>query len=392
MRYAWPMNETTTYLDNNATTRIDPRVVDAMLPFFTTHWGNASSAHRVGRGVTAAVAQARRTVADCLEATPGEVVFTASGTEADNLAIRGVVAANRGGHVVTTAVEHPAVLETCRELAQRGDCELTVLPVNADGGLDLDELQASLRPGRTCLVSVMWSNNETGVVFPLAEIADRVHAAEALLHVDGVQAMGKLPLSPTVQHIDLLAFSAHKFHGPKGVGGLLVRRGTKIAPATTGGGQERGRRSGTENPAGIVGLALALHLAVQEQPNHDRAIAALRDRLQAGLANVGGLQVTAPDAPRVSNTLHLTLPVEAEPVLVGLDQEGICCSAGSACSTGALEPSHVLSAMGIDASRAHGALRFSLSRETTAAEIDHVLEVLPRVVARVVAVSGVGRG
>lgn len=386
------------YLDNNATTRMDPRVLDAMLPFLREEWGNPSSPHRVGRSVTRAVARARRAVADAVGADPSEIVFTGSGTESDNLAIRGTVeaAAARGERprVVTTAVEHPAVLETCRDLERRGRCALTVVPVDGDGGVRLDRLDAALRDAETTLVSIMWVNNETGVVFPLEEIAGRVQEAGARLHVDAVQAVGKLPVDLRSLPADLLTFSGHKIHGPKGVGVLVVREGVELAPAVTGGGQERGRRSGTEDPAAIVGLAAAVERAEEVRPRAVARMQALRDRLENGLLErVPDLEVSGRAAVRVANTLHVTVPdTEAEPVLLLLDRAGIACSAGSACSTGALEPSHVLVAMGIEPSRLHGGLRLSLSRETTGEEIDRVLEVLPSILARVARIAPPARG
>lgn len=372
----------TAYFDNNATTRPDPRVVEAMLPFLTEHWGNAGSSHHVGRPARKAVNEARRLVADLLGVGPADVVFTAGATEADNLALRGVMGAEPGGHLVTTAVEHSAVLDTARELQRSGICELSVVGVDAEGRLDLDELREVIEPGHTRLVSVMAANNETGVIFPLEEIAAIAHAAGALLHVDAVQAVGKSPMDLAAVGADLVALSAHKFHGPKGVGLLTVSADARLRAQVTGGGQEKNRRSGTENAPGIVGLARALELAVEEGPERVRHCATLRTRLEAGLvAAIPELRVTGAGAPRIANTTHLTLPgVEAEPLLVHLDREGIACSAGSACSTGALEPSHVLVAMGMASDRLHGALRFSLSHETNAAEVDRVLAVLPAAV------------
>jgi cysteine desulfurase len=379
----------TIYLDNNATTRLDPQVLDAMLPFLREHFGNASSRHHVGAAAAAAVSAARRAVAQVLGAQPGEVVFTSGGTEADNLAIRGAVrAAPRPRHVVTTAVEHPAVLETCEDLAHQGDCELTVLGVDAQGGLDLEALQAALRPGRTCLVSAMWANNETGVLFPIGEIGARARAAGALFHVDAVQAAGKLPIDFASLPVDLLSVAAHKLHGPKGSGALLVRRGVTLAPMVTGGGQEQGRRSGTLHPAAAVGLARALELAVAVLPQASRRMAELRDLLQQQLAQrVPGLQVTGEGAQRLPTTLHVTLEVEAEALLLLLDREGVAASAGSACSSGAHLPSPVLTAMGVAPSRAHGGVRFSLSRETTRDEIERVVRVMPPLVERLAALA-----
>lgn len=374
-----------TYLDNNATTRLDPLVLEAMMPLLTEHWGNPGSAHAAGRPVARAVFDARRRIADRFGLQPAEVVFTASATEADNLALRGVIEAAEGPrHLITTAVEHPAVLDAAEALRARGLCELTLLEVDRSGQLDLDGLRAALRPGQTRLVSIMGANNETGVLFPIPEIAAIVHAAGALLHVDAVQLIGKVDAGWTRWPVDLFSLSAHKFHGPKGIGLLTVPRRVQLSPLVVGGGQERGLRSGTENPAGIVGIARALELALDHSAEAVGRMAALRDRLEEGLLRrVPGLQITGAGAPRNANTSHLTVPgIEAEPVLVQLDRQSIAVSAGSACSSGALHASHVLAAMGIEAERIHGVLRISLSRESTDAEIDQVLEVLPPVLER----------
>lgn len=374
------------YLDNNATTRLDPEVLDAMMPMLTEHWGNPGSAHSGGRPVAKAVHAARRAVADRFGLDPAEIVFLASATEADNLALRGVITATDGPrHLITTAVEHPAVLDVARALESEGLCALTILGVDRDGRLDLAELRAALRPGETKLVSVMGANNETGVLFPIPEIADIVHEAGALLHVDAVQLIGKVPEAWTRWPVDLFSLSAHKFHGPKGSGLMTAPKHVKLHPMVVGGGQERGLRSGTENPAGIVGISKALELALDHSSAAVPRMEAMRDRLAEGLrARIDGLEVTGAGADRNANTLHVTMPgIEAEPVLVNLDREGIAVSAGSACSSGALKASHVLAAMDLPRDRIHGVLRISLSRETTDAEIDRVLEVLPPIVERV---------
>jgi cysteine desulfurase len=374
------------YLDNNATTRLDPEVLDAMMPLLTEHFGNPGSSHAGGRPVAKAVHAARRAVADRFGLAPNEVVFLASATEADNLALRGVITACDGPrHLITTAVEHPAVLDAAHALQSEGLCELTVLGVDRDGRLSLDELRDALRPGETKLVSVMGANNETGVLFPIPEIASIVHAAGALLHVDAVQLIGKVLADWTRWPADLFSLSAHKFHGPKGSGLMTAPKHVKLNPMVVGGGQERGLRSGTENPAGIVGISKALELALDHSDEAVPRMKAMRDRLAAGLgAQVDGLEVTGAGAQRNANTLHVTIPgVEAEPILVNLDREGIAVSAGSACSSGALKASHVLEAMDLSKDRIHGVLRISLSRETTDVEIDRVLEVLPPIVERV---------
>ncbi|RKZ09815.1 cysteine desulfurase NifS [bacterium] len=374
------------YLDNNATTRLDPLVLEAMMPLLTEHWGNPGSSHSAGRPVAKAVHAARRSVASRFGLEPGEIIFAASATEADNLALRGIIsAAPEPRHLITTAVEHPAVLDCARALQSEGLCSLTVLAVDGRGRLDLDELRAAMRPGQTRLVSVMGANNETGVLFPIPEIAEIVHEAGALLHVDAVQLIGKVDAAWTRWPVDLFSLSAHKFHGPKGVGLLTAPRRVPMQPVLVGGGQERGLRSGTENPAGIVGIAQALELALDASGEAVERMRGLRDRLEASLVErVEGLVVTGVDAARNANTSHLTIAgIEAEPVLVQLDREGIAVSAGSACSSGALEASHVLKAMGIAGDRIHGVLRISLSRESTGAEIERVVGLLPGVVERV---------
>lgn len=373
------------YLDNNATTPLDPEVLEAMLPLLTEHWGNPGSVHSGGRPVARAVHTARKSIADRFGLEPTEIVFTASATESNNLALRGVIAASGGRrHLVTTAVEHPAILDVARAMASEGECELTVLGVDHDGKLDLEALDRALRPGETALVSVMGANNETGVLFPIPEIAGLAHDAGALLHVDAVQLIGKVDASWTRWPADLFSLSAHKFHGPKGAGLLTVPRRVELKPLLLGGGQERGLRSGTENPAGIVGIAKALELALDYSAEAVPRMRALRDRLGEALAGrIPGLEITGRAAERNANTLHVTIPgIEAEPVLVRLDREGIAVSAGSACSSGALKASHVLEAMGLDVERMHGVLRFSLSRETTDADVDRVIEVLPGIVER----------
>ena len=381
----------TVYLDNNATTRLDEDALAAMLPLLSEQWGNAGSGHHVGRPVARAVNAARRSVADRYRVRPADVVFCAGATEADNLALRGSLAARSGRrHLVTTAVEHPAVLDCARALEAEGACELSIVGVDAAGRLDLDALEAALRPDDTALVSVMGANNETGVLFPIEEVAARAHAAGAWLHVDAVQLVGKTTVDPIAAGADLVALSAHKFHGPKGVGVLILGDGVEPAPILHGGGQEKGRRPGTLNAPGIVGLARALERVDEEDATALPRMRALRERLEGGLrAAVSDLRITGAAAERVANTTHLTVPgVEAEALLVQLDREGIACSAGSACSTGALEPSPVLVAMGVAPDRLHGALRLSLSRETTEADVDRVLEVLPAAVARLRALTG----
>lgn len=368
------------YLDNNATTQVDPLALEAMLPYLRGEFGNAGSAHAAGRLAEGAVVAARERVSALLGCAPAELVFTSGGTEAINHAFRGVLEAfPQRRHFVTTAVEHSAVLAVGDWLRRQG-AEVTLLGVDGEGRLDLAGLEASLRPD-TALLSVMAANNETGVRFPLEEIARIARERKVLLHVDGTQALGKVPLDLAGLGADLFSFSGHKFHAPKGVGGLYVRRGLRLRPFVIGGGQERGRRGGTENVPGLVGLGMAaeqarLHLAEAS------AVEALRDRLEDFvLRTIPGTRANGAGAPRVGNTSMLSFrDVEGEALLLRLDQEGICVSTGSACTTGQKEPSHVLRAMGMTPADARGTLRFSLSRTTTEAEIARVEAVLPGIV------------
>lgn len=367
------------YLDNNATTRTDPAVVAAMLPWFSERYGNASSAHTLGHLSAGAVEQARGQVAALLGAQASEIVFTSGATEALNHALRGVFArASTKRHLVTTAVEHSAHLGACDALRQAG-VEITPLGVDGEGRLDLAELEAALRPD-TALVSVMAANNETGVVFPLEEIARRVKAAGALLHVDAAQAAGKLPLDLSRLPADLLSLSGHKFHGPKGVGALFIRRGLRLAPLFPG-HQEGGRRSGTENVPAVAGLGKAAELAAARLPEMAR-MALLRDRLEAAILALPETRIHGAGSPRLPNTcLAGFAGIDGEALLLELGKRGVCVSVGSACATGQKEPSHVLKAMGVPAAYAKGTIRFSLSRETAEAEIEAVAAPLPGLVA-----------
>ena len=375
------------YLDNNATTMTAPEVVRAMGPFWVEAYGNPSSMHYFGGGLRAVVDGAREQVAKLLNADFAEIVFTSGGSESDNLAIRGTVEAlgDRRRHIVTTRVEHPAVRETCRYLKKHG-YRLTELGVDGDGALDLDELAAAVTSD-TALVSVMWANNETGVVFPIEEIARIVKRRGAVFHTDAVQAVGKLPIDLEKVPIDLLSLSGHKLHGPKGVGALYVRRGTKLVPLIIGGHQEGGKRAGTENVAGMVGLGAACELAGANLAEETIRVRALRDRLQEGLlASCQGAKVNG--ARRLPNTLNISFEfIEGEAILLMLDDLGISASSGSACASGSLEPSHVMRAMGVPFTMAHGSIRFSLSRYNAEEDIDHVIEHMPAVVDRLRALS-----
>ncbi len=381
------------YFDNNATTRVLPEVAAGMLPYLTEFYGNPSSIHRFGSDVGQKILTAHAQVAALLGAAdPVEVIFTSCGTEGDNAAIRGMLEARPDKrHIVTTKVEHSAVLGLCQHLEKKG-YRVTWLGVDQDGALDLAELAAALTDD-TALVSIMWANNETGVIFPIEKIADLTRAKDIPLHVDAVQVAGKLPINLSALPVDLLTISAHKFHGPKGVGALYVRRGITFPPFLIGGHQERNRRAGTENVAGIVGMGLAAEIAlgrIAEDSAHERK---LRDRLQALLlASCPDSRVNGANQARLPNTLNISFRyLEGESMLVLLDQQGICASTGSACTAGSAEPSHVLRAMNVPADWLQGAVRFSLSRFNTDAEVDYVNEKLPAIVQRLQGLSGLGR-
>jgi cysteine desulfurase len=366
--------------DFNATTPCAPEVLEAMLPWFTEHFGNAGSAHALGHRADGAVVNAREQVAALLNATPAEIVFNGCGTEGLNHAFRGVFEAFPAKrHVVITAVEHSAVHALAAWLKVQG-VEVTTLAVDEAGRLDMAELAAALRPD-TALVSAMAANNETGVLFPVAEIARLAKAKGALMHCDATQAVGKVPVDAAAMGVDLLNLSAHKFHGPKGVGALFIRRGLRLRPFLVGGGQERRRRGGTENVPGIVGLGRAAALAAERLPAMDR-VRALRDRLEAAvLAEVPEVRVEGAGAPRLPNTALLSFRgLEGEALLLKLNAAGWCVSTGSACATGQREPSHVLRAMGVPPDYARGTIRVSLGHPTTEKEVAGFLQILPRLV------------
>jgi cysteine desulfurase len=377
------------YFDNNATTAVDPLVVAEMLPFLSEHYGNASSPYRIGRVTREAVDKARERVATLLGCEPSEILFTSCGTESTNAAIHSALRMDRDRqHIVTTRVEHSATLKTCEGLAKRGHA-VTWLGVNSDGQIDLGELERSITD-ETALVSIMWANNETGVVFPIEEIARIVREKGAAFHTDAVQTIGKLPVKLSEMPVNFLSLSGHKLHAPKGVGVLYVNRRTKFTPFITGGGQEGGRRAGTENVAHIVALGKACEIAAENIAHESTEVRAMRDTFEAGiLAAVPGAQVNGDRINRLPNTTSIAFPgVESEAMLLLLDQRGFCCSAGSACTTGQHEPSHVLRAMGYDDTRARGTLRFSFGRFNTTAQIAHALEVVPQVVEKVRRVNG----
>ena len=371
------------YLDNNATTRVDPAVVEEMMPFLTELYGNPSSGYRFGKQVGKALEQARERVAGLLGCQPSEIIFTSCGTEATNAAIHSALLMDRDRqHLVTTRVEHSATLKHCEALAKRGT-EVTWLGVDERGQVDLAELERAIRPD-TALVSVMWANNETGVIFPVAEIAEIVRKKGALFHTDAVQAIGKIPIRLADAKINFLSLSGHKLHCPKGVGVLYANRRTKFAPYLIGGGQENGKRAGTENVSSIVGLGKACEIAGEFMEHEATEVRGLRDEFEAGiLARIEGSQVNGDVENRLPNTSNLAFEaVDSEGVLMLLDQHGICCSSGSACTTGSVHASHVLKAMGFSDDRARASLRFSFSRFNTREEVAKALEIVPQVIGK----------
>jgi cysteine desulfurase len=373
------------YLDHNATTPVAPEVVDRMTAVLRDDFGNPSSVHHYGQRAKALLDEARSAVATLLHVDPPEVVFTSGGTESDNMAIRGAAEAlePRGRtHLIASAIEHEAVIITLRALARRG-WRITLLPVDQSGVVDPEALRDALTD-QTALVSVMHANNEIGTIQPVAELAQLARARGALFHTDAVQSAGKIPVDARTLGVDLLTVSAHKLYGPKGAGALWIRRGLRLLPLLTGGKHERSRRAGTENVAGIVGFGTAASLAASKMEAEARRVAALRDRLEQGvLSAVTGTAVNGAPSARVPNTTNISFDrVEAESLLIALDLEGVAVSTGSACSSGTLEPSHVLKAMGFPAHRTQNSIRFSLGAGNTDAEIDHVVSVLPRVVEK----------
>ena len=372
------------YLDHAATSRVRAEVLEAMWSAYRGAIGNASSLHTFGQEAKRALERARGMVAQALGAAPGEVYFTSGGTHSDNLAIQGAALANRerGRHLITSAIEHHAVLNTCKHLEMQG-YEVTYLPVDRRGLVGTTVLRESIRDD-TILISIMLANNEVGTIEPLAEITELAREKGIPVHTDAVQAVGKIPVKVDELGVDLLSLTAHKFGGPKGTGALYVRRGTRIAPLLHGGHQERMLCPGTENIPGIVGLATALRLACQEMAVESARLARLRDRLEAGIRErIAGVQLNGPAEGRLPNILNMSfVGVEGESLLLALDIQGIAVSTGSACSAGSTEPSHVLQALGVEATLAQGSLRFSLGRENNEGDSDYVLEVLPQVVSR----------
>ncbi len=370
------------YLDNAATTAVLPEVVEAMLPYFTQVYGNASSIHGPGREAKRALENARRQVAKALNAAiPQEIYFTAGGSESDNWAIKGAAFAHQRGHIITTAIEHHAVLHTCAWLEKQG-FEVTYLPVDGYGRVTAAQVEAALRPD-TILVSVMAANNEVGTIQPIAEIGALCRAKGVLFHTDAVQAVGAIPMDVQAMNIDLLSLSGHKLHGPKGVGALYIRKGVKVERLIHGGAQERGFRAGTENLPAIVGLGRAIEIAHANLAENAAHMTALRDRLIHGLmARVPGTRLNGHPTERLPGNVNLSFDkVEGEALLLRLDLMGVAGSSGSACTSGTLDPSHVLLALGLSEAAANGALRLTLGADTTAEEIDAVLDILPPIVA-----------
>jgi cysteine desulfurase len=373
----------TIYFDNNATTKVAEEVFEAMRPYLCDLYGNPSSMHTFGGQVGIQVREARQRVADLLGCDPGEVIFTSCGTESDSAAIHGTLAAVPHKHkVITTRVEHPAVLAVCRELESHG-YNVIELGVDKQGRLDLDELEAELDDD-TALVTIMWANNETGVIFPIEEIAEMVTDRGITLHTDAVQIVGKVPLDLSGSRVNLLSLSGHKLHAPKGVGVLYVKKGTRIAPFLLGGHQEGGRRAGTENVPGIVGLGKACELAAENMDDENTRVKMLRDKLERGiLESCPDSRVNGDAEHRLPNTTNISFEyIEGEAILLLLDRYGICASSGSACTSGSLEPSHVLRAMGVPFTAAHGSIRFSLSRYNTEQEVDFTIEKMPEIITR----------
>ena len=375
---------TVIYMDNNATTRVAPEVLEAMLPYFSDYYGNPSSMHSFGGDVSGAIKTARENVADLIGAAPGEIVFTSCGTESDGTAIRAAIESYpEKRHIVTSRVEHPAIKNLYETLSKKG-YRTTFVPVDGQCRLDIDHLYNSLSED-TAVVSLMWGNNETGVIFPIEEISREVKSRGILFHTDAVQAVGKIPINVGNSGVDMLSLSGHKFHAPKGVGALYVRKGTKFSPFMIGGHQESGRRGGTENTAAIIGLGKAAELAYEHLKKDGYAnVSRLRDRLEhALLEKVPNAMVNGDTTSRLPNTTSIAFEyVEGEAILLMMNEHGICASSGSACTSGSLEPSHVLRAMGVPFTAAHGSIRFSLSRYNTEDEIDVIIDTLPPIIER----------
>ena len=374
------------YLDNAATTKVLPEVIEAMIPYYTEFYGNPSSFHSFARDAHKGLDDARRTVAKCLNAAdPGEIYFTGGGSEGDNMILRGVAQAYRkkGNHIITSKIEHHAILHTLQELANKGLAEVTYLDVDENGLVDPEAVRAAIRP-ETILVSIMTANNEVGTIEPVKEIGRVCREAGVLFHTDAVQAIGHIPVDVQDMNIDLLTLTAHKFHGPKGVGAVYIRKGVRVPAMITGGGQENKKRAGTENVPGIVGLAKALEIQTENLRANMQKMTALRDKLIAGIEEkIPTVHLNGHRTQRLPNNVNFGIRyIESESILLMLDLKGVAASSGSACTSGSLDPSHVLLSMGISHEEANGSLRMTLSEFTTEEEIDYVLEVLPPIVQR----------
>lgn len=382
----------TVYLDNNATTKIAPEVFEEMTPYLTELYGNPSSMHTFGGQLHRRLEDARSKVASLLNADPSEIIFTSCGTESDNTAIMSAVESQpRKKHIITTKVEHPAVLNFCRLLARKGH-KATYLPVDHDGKLSLDDFSKAVDDD-TAVVSIMYANNETGVIFPIQEIAEYLRERKITFHTDAVQVVGKIPIDVNKIPIDMLTLSGHKLHAPKGIGALYVRKGTRFHPYLIGGHQEKGRRGGTENVASIIGLGKASELALKNHEAETKQLTHLRDKLENSfLKCCPDVRINGDTKNRLPNTTNISFEyVEGEAILLRLNEFGICASSGSACSSGSLEPSHVLRAMGIPYTAVHGSIRFSLSRYNTEEEIDKVIEIMPGIIKELRQLSPFGR-
>lgn len=377
------------YVDNNATTKVAPEVVDAMVPYFSEYYGNPSSMHSFGGNVAVIIKEARQNLAELIGATADEIIFTSCGTESDSTAIRAAIESNPAKrHIVTTRVEHPAIKNLYENLSKHG-YRVTFIPVDNFGRLDLDYLYQHLSDD-TAIVSIMWANNETGVIFPIEEISHEIKRRGIVFHTDAVQAIGKIPIDVNNNGVDMLSLSGHKFHAPKGIGALYIRKGTKFSPFLIGGHQEKGRRGGTENTAAIIGLGKAAELAIKHlRENGYERIARLRDKLENKLLQkVPNTIVNGDREHRLPNTTSIAFEyVEGEAILLMMNEHAICASSGSACTSGSLEPSHVLRAMGVPFTAAHGSIRFSLSRYNSEDEIDFILEKLPPIIENLRAMS-----
>ena len=382
------------YLDNAATTALSPRVLEAMLPYFTQYYGNPSSVHAFGREAKQGLDRARDQVAKALHCDPSEVIFTGCGTESDNTVLLGVAQryGNKGKHIITTNVEHHAILHTCEYLEKQG-YSVTYLPVDQDGLVTAEQVAAAIRPD-TILVSIMFANNEVGTIMPIQEIGAVCKEKGVLFHTDAVQAVGHIPVDVQAMHIDMLSLSAHKFHGPKGVGALYCRKGIRLPSYIMGGAQERGRRAGTENVAGIVGLGAAIQLATEQLEENRAKMTALRDRLMTGIqARISEVKLNGHPTNRLPNNVNFSFKyIEGESILLMLDMSGIAASSGSACTSGSLDPSHVLLALGLPHEIAHGSVRLTLGDETTEEDIDYTIDVLEKTVARLRAMSPLYKG